>query len=499
MRRLFGFWTAAAFAAMAGETAPTTAPPRPTPARLQRAMMDALACATPGLAGGLMGFDVIQLSTGRTLAQYNPQNQFIPASNAKVYTTAAALMRLGPEYHFETRVAAAAAPDANGRLAGDLYFIGGGDPTLASRTYPLGKPAGPGQELRDIETLAAEVVAAGVKRIDGAIVGDDTAYPKDLYPMGWSVDDSIYDYGAPVSALTVHDNLITVRLTAPMSAGALTRVTVEPPLEYFTIDNRVIAGPETRVTMQRLPGSRQLLISGTVAAGAVYAEALAIDDPARYAAAALAEALERRGVVIRGGIATRSRGADESPDPVNAPVVLAKRESGPLPGILLVIDKISHNLYAELVLREIGRFVNGSGTRQAGIAEIYKLLWEAGVRSECCYFQDGSGLSRQTLISPRSAARLLQYMYRSKYRDIWWTLLPIGGVDGTLGRHFDKNPEARRIRAKSGSFAHVATMSGYVESPTWGLLAFSMLINNYNAESAEAHLLLDKIALVLLE
>ena len=487
---------AIALAATAAETA-THAPPRPSAAKLQRALMDVLACATPGLAGGMVGFDVIQLSTGKTLAQFNPQNQFIPASNAKLYTTAAALMRLGPDYRYETRVAAGAAPDASGRLAGDLYFIGGGDPTLASRTYPLGKPSGP--ELRDIEALADQIVAAGVKRIDGAVVGDDTAYPKDHYPVGWTVDDSIFDYGAPVSALTIHDNLITVRLSAPMTAGTLTRVTVDPPLEYFTIDNRVTAGSDTQVKMERLPGSRQLLISGTVAAGATYWDGIAIDDPARFAATALADALERRGVSIRGGIATRSRGADEAPDPVSAPVVLAKHVSGPLPTILLVIDKISHNLYAEMVLREIGRAVNGAGTRQAGISEVYKLLWEAGVRTECCYFQDGSGLSRQTLISPLSTTKLLQYMYRSKYRDTWWTLLPIGAVDGSLLRRFDKNPEAKRIRAKTGSIAHVATMSGYAESTTWGPLAFSVLINNYNAENAEATLMLDKIGLALLE
>ena len=263
--------------------------------------------------------------------------------------------------------------------------------------------------------------------------------------------------------------------------------------------NRVTAGSDTQVKMERLPGSRQLLISGTVAAGATYWDGIAIDDPARFAAAALADALERRGVSIRGGIATRSRGADEAPDPANAPVVLAKHVSGPLPEILLVIDKISHNLYAELVLREVGRAVNGTGTRQAGISEVYKLIWETGVRTECCYFQDGSGLSRQTLISPLSTAKLLEYMYQSKYHDIWRTLLPIGGVDGSLGRRFNKNPEARRIRAKTGSIAHVATISGYAESTTWGPLAFSVLINNFNAENSEAAQLLDRIALALLE
>lgn len=474
-------------------------PPKPTPAKLQRTLMDVLACVSPGLAGALIGIDVIQLSTGKTIAKFNPQNQFSPASNNKLYTTATALMRLGPDYRYETRITAATAPDSSGRIAGDLYFVGGGDPTLASRTYPLATPPGPGRELHDIEDLADQVIASGVTRIDGAVIGDDTAYPKDPYPTGWTVDDSIFDYGAPVSALTIHDNLITVHLVAPMAAGALTSVTLDPPLEYYTIDNRVTAGTETRVNVERLPGSRQLLISGTLQAGAKYAESVAIDDPPRYAATALADALARRGVAIRGGVAVRSRGADEAADPLNAPVILAKRVSGTLPSILLVIDKISHNLYAEMVLREVGRASTGSGTRQAGIAEVYKLLWDAGVRTECCYFQDGSGLSRQTLISPISTASLLEYMFHSQYRDIWWNLLPIGGVDGTLGRRFDHNPQAKRIRAKTGSIAHVATMSGYAESTSWGPIAFSVLVNNYNSESSETWHLLDRIALALLE
>ncbi len=491
---IFTMWMA-----YAAETATTPAPQRPTPAKLQRALMDAVACASPGLAGAMIGFDVIQIATGKTLAQYNQQNQFIPASNAKLYSTAAALTRLGPDYRYETHVAAAAAPDSSGRLSGDLYFIGAGDPTFNSRVYPLAGPTGSGPLLRDIEALADQIVAAGVKRIDGSVVGDETAYPKDHYPMGWSVDDAIWDYGAPVSALTIHDNLLTLRLAAPLSSGALTRVSVEPALEYYTIDNRAVAGAETKVKIERLPGSRELRISGTVAAGATFSDGLAIDDPARYAATALADALERRGVSIRGGVSTRSRTADEAPDPLNLPAVLASHTSGTLHGILMVINKISHNLYAEMVLREVGRVVNGSATREAGISEVYKLVWEAGARTECCYFQDGSGLSRQTLISPLSTAKLLQHMYRGKYHDVWWSLLPIGGVDGTLRRHFENNPDGKRLRAKSGSLAHVATMSGYVESATWGPLAFSFLINSYNGESADATQMLDKLGLALLE
>ena len=498
MKRLIAISIALALVADAAETA-TSAHPRPSPAKLQRALMDALACASSGLAGAAIGFDVIQISTGKALAQYNSQNQFIPASNAKLYSTATALMRLGPDYRYETHVAAATVPDASGRLAGNLYFIGAGDPTFNSRVYPLASPTGSGPLLRDIEALADQIFAAGVRRIDGSVVGDESAYPKDHYPMGWSVDDALWDYGAPVSALTIHDNLLTIRVAAPMATGALTRITLEPPLEYYTIDNRAVAGAETQVKMERLPGSRELRVSGTVAAGVTFSEALAIDDPARYAATALAEALERRGVSIRGGVSTRSRTVDEVPDPIHAPIVLATHTSGTLPGILMVVNKISHNLYAEMVLREVGRVVNGSGTRQAGLSEVYKLIWEAGARTECCYFQDGSGLSRQTLISPLATAKLLQYMYRAKYHDIWWSLLPIGGVDGTLRRHFEGNPEGKRLRAKSGSLAHVATMSGYVESTTWGPLAFSVLFNNYNAETAEATLLLDKIGLALLE
>lgn len=476
---------------------PPPPPKPPNPAKLQRQLMEILACIPPGLSGGLIGFDVLQLNTGRTLAQYSPQNQFTPASNMKLYSTATALARLGPDYRYETRVAAATGPDQEGRLAGDLYFIGSGDASLASRYFPLsgGAPRG----MRDIEALADQVARAGVKRIDGAVIGDDTAYPHDPYPMAWTVDDTIYDYGAPVSALTIHDNVLTIHMTAPQDAGALVRLAIDPPIEYFTIDNHVVTGHDSAVHVDRQPGSRLLRLTGTLAAGANYNRVVAIDNPARYAAMALADALERRGISIRGGVTSRSRTADEAPDPVPTPVTLASHTSVALEDILLVTDKVSQNLFAELIVREVGRKVSGTGTRQSGINEIYKLLWEAGVRTECCYFQDGSGLSRQTLVSPLSTVGLLEYMYRSQWRDTFLKFLPIGGFDGSLRRHFKERPDSKKIRAKTGAIAHVASMSGYVESKTWGPIAFSAIINTYNSESAEAWGLLDKIAVALLE
>ena len=166
----------------------------------------------------------------------------------------------------------------------------------------------------------------------------------------------------------------------------------------------------------------------------------------------------------------------------------------------LALTQISQNLHAELVLREVARIATGDASREAGLQEMYTLISKAGAASGCCYFQDASGLSRQTLVTPQAATRLLAYMYRSEHRDAWLSLLPIGGVDGTLSKRFEGEEEnAKRIRAKTGSLAHVSALSGYIFSKTYGELAFSVLLNNYNGETADARNVLDKIALAFAE
>ncbi|MGA2325588.1 MAG: D-alanyl-D-alanine carboxypeptidase/D-alanyl-D-alanine-endopeptidase [Bryobacteraceae bacterium] len=477
---------------------------RVSPAQSLRERIESVLESSPAAKRAFWGIQVVELGSGTTLFQSNPNRFFVPASNAKLFTTALALVRLGPDHRFETEIRAGVAPDAAGRIAGDLGLIGGGDPTLSARAVPYQKGPASGDPLQAIEALADQVQAAGVRRIDGDVAGDDSAWVWAPYPEGWAHDDTVWDYGAPVSALAVGDNVVALSLRASGTGGRAPSLFLSPALEYYSIDNRVRSGPglENKVSIERLPGSRQLRLWGTMSSDPASTVPLlvAIDDPALYAAFALVDALGRRGIQIAGRPVARHWFANQGGSPP-APggVVLARRSSAPLVEILRIIAKASQNLYAEMVLREVARVRKGTGSREAGLEEARAFLAEAGLEEADCHFADGSGLSTSDLVTPAAVMKLLRHMHRSQYRDTWISLLPLGGEDGTLSTRFEGKPEARRIHAKTGTLTHAAALSGYAESRSRGLVAFSILVNNFNAPGAEIRAVIDKIALLLTE
>ena len=468
--------------------------------------LDSVLRNSPALAGASVGLQVVRLSDGKILYQHNSDHWFTPASNMKLFTSALALMRLGPDFRFRTQVAAEKGIDATGTLAGDLVLVGGGDPSLSGRSYPyqyqpLAAP-GSNYSFESIEQLVDQLVARGLKRVDGDIVGDDRRYVWEPRPRGWSFDDAEWEYGAPVSALILNDNSFALTLRPGAHAGDLAQVWLTPPFEYFSIDNRVVtgAGPERKVEIERDSGGREVHVRGVLRArDAGMSELLAVDDPARYAAEVLRDALERRGIVVRGQAAARHQFADDADEqPGSTPrEILASRESPALGELLQVVDKVSQNLHAEVLLREVGFAKNHRGSREAGLAEMQQFLREIGLAKDCCQLTDGSGLSRGTLVTPAAIAKLLAYMYKSSQRDLWVSLLPIAGADGTLANRFEDHPEARAIHAKTGTLAHVRAMSGYVMVPGREPLAFSLLVNNETAPGPEVTRAMDRIALAL--
>lgn len=387
------------------------------------ARLDA-ALVSPALTGASVGLEVVRLRDGKVLYQRDSSHWFVPASNMKLFTSALALVRLGPDFRFQTEIVAEQPMDAAGMIEGDLVLVGGGDPSLSGRSYPYQyQPAGApgaGYSFRAIEELADQLIARGLKRVDGDIVGDDQRYVWEPRPGGWSIDDAEWEYGAPVSALILDDNSFALTLRPGARAGDLAQVWLTPPFEYFAIDNRVRtgAGAERKVEIEREAG--EVHLRGVLPLGdAGFSELLAVDDPARYAAEVLRDVLERRGVAIRGEAVARHRFADEIADEPRASsthVVLASRSSPPLAELLQVTDKVSQNLHAEVMLREVGLLKKQVGSREAGLAAMQEFLREIGLGKDCCQFSDGSGLSRSTLVTPAAVVRLLGYMYRSRYR-----------------------------------------------------------------------------------
>ena len=464
--------------------------------------IDRLVKSSPAAESAFWGIEIVELDSGKSLYSLNAGHLFVPASNAKLFTLALALARLGPAFRFATRVVAATPPDTDGLVRGGLQLVGGGDPNLSARVIPYRTAPVQASPLAGIEALADQLLAQGVKHVDGGIVGDDTWYVWEPYPEGWTVDDTQFDYGAPVSALSLNDNMLTVTVRPGAQADDPAELTLQPPLEYYEIDNRVrtvVAGGVRKVQINREPGSRLIRLWGTIPLRDGGEEMLvAVDDPAEYAARALRRALQERGVTVDGGVSVRHRFANESPV-TNGGVELARLESAPLGEDLRITGKVSQNLHAELALRAVARARRNEGSRPAGLEELNAFLSEIGIDADSFHFSDGSGLTRLDLVTPDAVIQLLRFMYQSPTRADWIDLLPVGGQDGTLKTRLGQSPAAGRIHAKTGTLTHVSALSGYAERRDGSWVAFSILVNNHNGHAAEVRGLMDRICTLIVE
>jgi len=281
----------------------------------------------PPLDRAHWGIDVVDLDTGKTLFSQNAEQLFLPASNAKLFTTAAALAIAGPEYRFRTTVEAEGRIDSHGRLLGDLAIVGRGDPNISGRTLPYAlKTQRTPPHTQILEEMADQVARSGLKIVDGDLVGDDTYYAFERYAEGWAVDDLQWVDGAPVSGLTFNDNVVFLNIQPGDLPGDKALITVEPETGYYELDNRVVtsaAGVTKRIGIHRDPGSKKIVLWGSLPAGdAGMKEPLAIEDPAEFVAQLFRTLLERRGIVIRGKARARHGESAQFFDPTPTPVQL---------------------------------------------------------------------------------------------------------------------------------------------------------------------------------
>jgi D-alanyl-D-alanine carboxypeptidase/D-alanyl-D-alanine-endopeptidase (penicillin-binding protein 4) len=472
--------------------------------------IDRLLALSPAARTAFWGIQVIDLASGKTLYELNADHFFVPASNTKLFTTALALSRLGPGHTFLTRVLAPAPPDSEGRIAGPLRLVGGGDPNLSARAIPYRMGPTTGNPLAAIDDLASQIAARGVRRVAGDIIGDDTWYVWQPYAVGWGIDDPESDDGPPISALTVNDNIFTLSVRPGAREGDPAVLNLDPPIEFYRIDNRVrtVSIPTERgVRYSRIPGSLDVHVWGEIPLrGRAPDFPMSIEDPARYAALALRRALEDRGVVVEGTATAEHAYPSEIPDLLQASspeplagIELARLISAQLLEDLRITDKVSQNLHAELALRAVARARRNIGSFEAGFEELKTFLAEAGIAPESYNFRDGSGLARLNLVTPSAVIKLLRHMYAGPHRDEWLSLLPIGGRDGTLSNRFGDTPAAGRVYAKTGSLSHVSALSGYIRRNDGNWVAFSIMVNNYNSRTPEVRGVMDRICNLIVE
>ena len=464
------------------------------------------------------GVLVADAASGEVLYELNPDRFFAPASNAKIFTSAFALAELGPDYRIHTTLESAGTLGADGRLSGDLILVGRGDADISSRVFPYaGKVEHEGTAEKILEELAGAAIAKGLKEVDGDLVADDSYFPYDPYPAGWSVGDLFFAFGGPISALTLNDNTVTVFADPGVNAGDPAVIRVEPAAarEDLTIDLLTsAAGGEPIVGVGRQPGPKFIALRGTIPAGhAPMRFDLAMIDPPETSVRALAEILDSRGVQVTGATRVKHSPSPEMCDsledhavrascivPVSArPLTLADHASPPLVESVRVMNKVSHNLRAELLLRTVAREKTGYGSTNAGLWLEQDFLKSAGVAEGDVQLSDGSGLGHDNLVTPRATVMLLRYAAAQPWGQQFISTFPIAGTDGTLEGRMKKTPAAGLIHAKTGSLENVRAISGYATTIRGEELIFAMFANNNPQKGTDTAATLDAIAIAMVE
>jgi D-alanyl-D-alanine carboxypeptidase/D-alanyl-D-alanine-endopeptidase (penicillin-binding protein 4) len=438
---------------------------------------------------GEWGIQVVELASGKSLYERNADHLFIPASNMKMFTTAAALEKLGPDYIFHTTVESDTAPDPQGRVW-DLYLVGRGDPNLGVRTFPYTYhgPAQPADKF--LQELADQVAARGVRSVVRKLIADDSYFVWEPFAPNWAADDLDWGYGAPVSALAFNDNLLTLHVKPVAKAGDEAQVRLDPVADYYLLRSHIQTGANgtaRNYQLERPPGSMELDLWGQVPLNDHEAvDTVAIANPPQLTAELFRAALRARGIEVDAPIEvyhfTRLEAASlpdpAPPEPVR--VVLAEHTSPPLSQAIKVVNKESQNLHAEMLLRTLGRVQNNHGSLAGGLEVLNAFTTQqVGILPGETYFSDGSGLSREDLVAPHAAIKLLLYMARSPHFPAYFDSLPVSGVDGTLAHRFLSGDLKGRIHAKTGSVEHVNTLSGYMDLPSGKRLVLSIMTNNH--------------------
>lgn len=495
-------------------TPPQAPSPSPTPAATEKPVQTIellqsrirQAVFSPEIRRGRLGIKIVSLNSGKVVFENDADKYFIPASNMKNFTVAAAIEKLTPDFRFVTSVYAPTTLDTSGTVKGNLRVVGRGDITASvaftngDNSVANGRPDS--VYYRGIDRLADKIVAAGVKRVEGDLIGDESYFKGFAIPSTWEWDDLQWYYGAEISALPVNDNAVELSV-GPGSVGGPCNAKILPPNPVVTIVNKctTTSGSQSRDLGVTKKLDRNVIeVRGTVPAGdRGFKGYVTVTHPAELFVALLKQRLQEKGVTITGNVWTTDSYKET---PGTLPIEIAKLESPPLILIAAKTMKPSQNLYTETLLWTLGEQIGrgssvNSESGALGIKVVKEFLRQAGVPDDAVLQYDGSGLSRHNLITPSAITALYTYMAKqSRFSQAWRDSLTIGGIDGTLGNRFKGTAAANNMRGKTGTLDQVSALSGYVKTGGGEDLVVSIIVNGV-ADQRKRTGLIDEIVVHL--
>ena len=427
----------------------------------------------PALKNASFSIYIVNADNGKIIEDYNSDLCLKPASVLKLIISASALEMLGPDYTFRTLIGYTGTLNRRGILEGDIVIKGGGDPAFASPRFPEFYKNFPGEWINEIRAL-------GIRRIKGRVITDDSFYDYCPVPSKWLWEDEGNYYGAGVFGASVYDNTYEIHLKTKSDTSGLRITRIEPPECSFDLTDRLVAaGTSDQGYVFAAPYSTSGWLAGSVPENMDdFILKASITDPPLLIARMITEKLRSAGILISGEPSTvrlekgKKTGTITDISEINSP---------PLSQLVDVLNHESVNLYAEHLLKELGRKFRQQGSTRAGIHAEYSFLNSLGIDTTALYLEDGSGLSPVNAISTKALVQLLVAIRKSgNHFTDFAASLPDAGGEGTLKRYFSDPVFENRLKAKSGSMTRVRSYAGYIKTRMGTNLAFAAIINNFS-------------------
>lgn len=445
---------------------------RPAPAPVETATGNTFEERLSSLVNGKVAnsseasIQVVEIDGGRVVAERNAQMPLAPASNMKLFTTAAAIDLLKPGFELTTTVFLRGNVNPDGTLEGDVKIVGRGDPTIGGRFHD-------GQATAVIQEWATDLQRAGIKTVRGNLVFEYGYFDTEYIHPTWPVDQLVNWYEAPISAFSLQEGCVQVRVM-PSRPGRACVVQLEPPTEFLEVENSCVTGRGLPF-ITRPRNSNTVIVRGGVPSRSGATEVfISVEDPIHYFATVTAETFLRSGLKLEGQIVVTPKDSRGDWRPVS-------QHTTPLNIIVYVVNKKSQNHYAEQLVKIIGAETKDSGTWAAGTSAVTEWLTsKVGVPPNEYHQADGSGMSRENRASANAFIHLLAYMWKSPWRDDFVSSLPYSGdPDAKFGKRLRRPPYARQVYAKTGYIVGVVGLSGYVHAQSGKIYAFSFVFNHY--------------------